>query len=298
MGAVEHAVGQLAAQLGVDVAEAARAVVRIANNNMVNALKLVSLNRGYDPRDFTVVAFGGGGGMHAVALAAELGIGKVVVPRAADVFSAWGMLMSDLRRDYFVTRLLTLDERNAAPLDGLLESLAAGALEQFAREGISADRVRFLRYGTLRYENQEHGVEVLLPDGAIDAAAIDTIADTFHTSYEREYTYRLDAPVEFVGAHVVAIAEVGKLTPAPLPVTGRQLADARKGRRRVDYALEGAHDADIYVGELLEPRMSFDGPAIVETRGTTVVLHPGNELTVDDYGNLIISITLESEDGR
>jgi len=296
MEAVERALGKLAVQLGVDVAEAARGVVRIANNNMVNALKLVSLNRGYDPRDFALVAFGGGGGMHAVALAVELGIGKVVVPRAADVFSAWGMLMSDLRRDYFVTRLLSLDEANAEALDGLLENLAAAAFDQFAREGISADRVGFLRYGTLRYENQEHGVDVLLPEGAIDAAAIDAIADAFHTSYEREYTYRLQAPVEFVGAHVVAIAEVGKLTPAPLPITGRQLADARKGRRRVDYALEGAHEADVYVGELLEPGMSFDGPAIVETRGSTVVVHPGNELTVDEYGNLVISLMLDNED--
>ena len=80
--------------------------MRIANNNMINALKLISVNRGYDPRDFTLVAFGGGGGMHAVALATELGMQKVVIPRAADVFSAWGMLMTDLRRDYFVTRLI------------------------------------------------------------------------------------------------------------------------------------------------------------------------------------------------
>jgi N-methylhydantoinase A len=142
-------------------------------------------------------------------------------------------------------------------------------------------------------------VEVLLPDGEVDAGAVAEIADRFHSSYEREYTYRLDAPVEFVGAHVVALAEVGKLAPEPLPATGRRLGDALKGRRTVDYATEGVHEADIYTGELLEPGMSFDGPAIVETRGTTVVVHPGNELTVDDYGNMIISISLEgSEDDR
>src|SRR5262249_30100909 len=88
MDAVDRSIGAVAERLGVDRAEAARGVVRIANNNMINALKLVSVNRGYDPRDFTLVAFGGGGGMHAVALAAELGIRKVVLPRAADVFSA------------------------------------------------------------------------------------------------------------------------------------------------------------------------------------------------------------------
>ena len=92
--------------------------------------------------------------------------------------------------------------------------------------------MRFVRYGKLRYENQEHSVEVPLPDGAIDAAAIERRSRDFHGAYEREYTYRLDAPVEFVGAHVVAIAEVGKLEPAPLPMTGRALGTALKGTAR------------------------------------------------------------------
>jgi N-methylhydantoinase A len=299
MNAVDRALGVIAEKLGVDRTEAARGVVRIANNNMINALKLVSVNRGYDPRDFTLVAFGGGGGMHAVALGTELGIGRVVIPRAADVFSAWGMLMSDLRRDYFVTRLMTLDRDNAPRVGELLDEMAGAALEQFSREGIAAEQVIFRRYGNLRYENQEHSVEVPLPAGRIDEAAVDEITETFHSSYEREYTYRLDAPTEFVGAHIVAIAEVGKLAPTPLPTAGRGLGDALKGRRAVDYATEGVHEADIYAGELLDPGMSFDGPAIVETKGSTVVVHPGNELAVDDYGNLIISITLSgNEDGN
>jgi N-methylhydantoinase A len=290
MAAVERALSATADRLGVDTAEAARGIVRIANNNMVNALKLVSLNRGYDPRDFTLVAFGGGGGMHAVALAAELGIRKVVVPRAADVFSAWGMLMSDLRRDYFLTRLVTLHPENAQRVDAAAAEIIGAALEQFGREGIPPANVRFLRYGNLRYENQEHSVEVLLPDGAIDAAAVEEIATRFHTAYEREYTYRLDAPVEFVGAHVVAVAEVGKLTPARLPSTGRRLDNASKGRRPVDYATEGVQEASIYTGELLEPGMSLAGPAILETKGATVVVHPGNEGAVDEYGNLVITL--------
>jgi N-methylhydantoinase A len=298
MDGVDRALGAIAEKLGVDRTEAARGVVRIANNNMINALKLVSVNRGYDPRDFTLVAFGGGGGMHAVALATELGIGRVVIPRAADVFSAWGMLMSDLRRDYFVTRLMTLNRDNAPRLGALLDEMAGAALEQFSREGIAAAQVSFRRYGNLRYENQEHSVEIQLPAVRIDDAAVDEITETFHRSYEREYTYRLDAPTEFVGAHVVAIAEVGKLAPTPLPTTGRRLGDALKGRRAVDYATEGIHEADIYAGELLDPGMSFDGPAIIETKGSIVVVNPGNELTVDDYGNLVIAITLSgNEDG-
>jgi N-methylhydantoinase A len=290
METVERALGVVAEQLGVDIPEAARGVVRIANNNMVNALKLVSVNRGYDPRDFTLVAFGGGGGMHAVALAAELAIGRVVVPREADVFSAWGMLMSDLRRDYFVTRLIPLEPENAGRLGALLDEIAAVALERFAREGIEAGRIRFLRHGKLRYVNQEHSVEIRLPDGPIDAASVAEIAARFHDSYEREYTYRLDSPVELVGAHVVVVAEVGKLTPAPLPSSGRALSEASKGRRPVDFAPDGVHEAEIYVGELLEPGMSFGGPAIVESRSSTVVVHPQNEGRVDDFGNVVITI--------
>src|SRR5207247_1504158 len=179
MAAVDGALGAVAGKLGVDRTEAARGIVRIANNNMINALKLVSVNRGYDPRDFTLVAFGGGGGMHAVALATELGIRRVAIPRAADVFSAWGMLMSDLRRDYFVTRLTTLNAANAPQLDELLGEMSRTALHQFAREGIRAEQVRFVRFGNLRYENQEHSVEVPLPNGAIDEAAAAQIADTF-----------------------------------------------------------------------------------------------------------------------
>jgi N-methylhydantoinase A len=290
MPAVDRSLGSLADQLRTDIAEAAAGVVRIANNNMVNALKLVSLNRGHDPRDFTLVAFGGGGGLHGVALAAELGIRKVVVPRAADVFSAWGMLLTDLRRDYFVTRPLGLVPDNAGRLQALLDEIVATATEQFAGEGIAAARMRFHRFGSFRYENQEHAVEVALPDGTLDAAAVAEMADRFHTAYEREYTYRLDVPVEFVGAHVVATAAVEKLEPAPLATSGRTLDDARKGRRPVDYATEGVHEAEVYVGELLEPGMSLEGPAIVESRGTTVVVHPGDELALDDFGNVVIAV--------
>lgn len=290
MDAVARALDRIVERLGGSRADAARGIVRIANNNMINALKLVSVNRGYDPRDFTLVAFGGGGAMHAVALAAELGMRKVVIPRAADVFSAWGMLMSDLRRDYFVTRLTTLTPDSAAEVEGWVREVEEHAADQFAREGIDGDRLRLVRFGRLRYENQEHSVEVQLPGGAIDAGGLQDLVERFHESYEREYTYRLDAPVELVGVHLVASAEVGKLTPAPLPVTGADVVDARKGRREVDYELAGTHTADVYDGTALEPGMAFGGPAIVETAGATVVMRPGDEARMDEYGNLHIDV--------
>ena len=290
MEAVGRALDVVARQLGGTRVEAARGIVRIANNNMINALKLVSVNRGHDPRDFTLVAFGGGGGMHAVALAAELGIRKVVVPRAADVFSAWGMLMSDLRRDYFVTRLATLAPERAAGVDGWVREVEAEAVAQFAEEGIAAEQLTLERFGRLRYENQEHGVEVPLPAGEIGEEAVREIVRRFHEAYEREYTYRLDAPVEFVGVHVVASADVGKLEPATLPVTGVELASAHRGTREVDDGLADAHAADIYDGAALEPGMAFEGPAVVETPGATVVVRQGDWLRMDSYGNLHIDL--------
>jgi N-methylhydantoinase A len=289
MRAAEAAIRAVGETLGVGPDEAARGVIRIANNNMVNALKLVSLNRGHDPRELTLVAFGGGGPMHAVALAAELGVKKVVVPAAASVFSAWGMMMSDLRRDYFVTRLADLKPGAAAGIEAVFAETEAGARAQFAAEGVAADKVKMLRYGKFRYQNQEHTTEVLI-EGAVSDARIGEIEANFHAAYEREYTYRLDAPVELVGVHLVASAEVGKLTMAKKPLSDAPASAALKGRRKVDYALEGVREADIYDGAKLAPGMSFVGPAIVEDSGATVVVHPGASVEVDGYGNIHIAL--------
>ncbi len=290
MGAAETAIAKVGERLGVDTDEAARGIIRIANNNMVNALKLVSLNRGHDPRDFTLVAFGGGGAMHAVALAGEMGVKKVVVPKAAPVFSAWGMMMSDLRRDYFVTRLADLAPGSAEGIEAAFAETETRARAQFKAEGIDPARVSFLRFGKFRYQNQEHTTEVLLDAGAITDDRLASIEAAFHDAYEREYTYRLDAPVEMVGLHLVASAEVGKLTMTERAAGPEDAGAALKGRRSVDYALEGRHEAAIYDGDRLEPGMAFSGPAIVEDAGTTVVIHPGNTARVDGYGNIHITL--------
>lgn len=290
MVATEKAITGLASNLGVSTDEAAQGIVRIANNNMVNALKLVSLNRGHDPRDFTLVAFGGGGAMHAVALGQELQVKKVVVPSAASVFSAWGMMMSDLRRDFFVTRLIEMKEGAGEAIETLFADTEREARSTFEAEGITGDKVKFLRYGKFRYQNQEHTTEVLLEDGAITDAVLEKIAGDFHEAYEREYTYRLDAPVEMVGIHLVAMAEIGKLEMKPEEAKGTPASQAIKGEREVDYALEGKHRATIYDGEKLEPGMNFDGPAIVEDPGTTVVIHPQNKVEIDAYRNIHITL--------
>jgi N-methylhydantoinase A len=286
MDGVNRALDKLAGTLNISSQEAARGIVRIANNNMVNAIKLISINRGHDPRDFTLVAFGGGGGMHACALAKELNIKKVVIPKQSSVFSAWGMLLSDLRRDYLQTQIVELSANGAAAkLDEDIRQLEDKALEEFAAEHIDRERVHFLRYGRCRYQNQEHSVEIILPDGEMTPEQIKAIHRRFTTDYEREYTYTLDAPVELVAYHLVAIAEVDKLEPEKLPATGRKLEDAVKGQRQVDYAEAGIHQATIYDGDALELGMSFTGPAIIEESGATTVIPPRLPCEVDDYGN-------------
>ena len=151
-------------------------------------------------------------------------------------------------------------------------------------------RSSFHRFGKFRYQNQEHTTEVLLEEGAITADRIAQIEADFHETYEREYTYRLDAPVEVVGIHLVASAEVGKLEMRREDLGDSDATPAIKGRREVDYALEGIHEADIYDGEKLRPGMTFTGPAVVEDPGTTVVVHPGDRVSFDGYGNIHIEI--------
>ncbi|HEY4199121.1 MAG TPA: hydantoinase/oxoprolinase family protein [Devosiaceae bacterium] len=288
MAAVDKALGAVAEKLGVTPVEAARGIVRIANSNMVNALKLVSVNRGYDPRDFTLVVFGGGGPMHGVALGQELGVKKVVIPRGAPVFSAWGMMMSDLRRDYFVTRLL--DETDATGLDALVREVMAEATAQFAAEGVAQGDIAFTPLIRCRYQNQEFAVEVPMAPTRIGPAEIADMVARFHEVYEREYTYTLKAAVEIVGLHLIASAEVGKLEIVALPRTGATLEAAVKGLRDIDYATEGVHRAVVYNAERLEPGMRFTGPAVIEDPGTTIVVHPGNRVSMDDFGNIHIDI--------
>ncbi|MBT4267966.1 MAG: hydantoinase/oxoprolinase family protein, partial [Deltaproteobacteria bacterium] len=296
MNGVNSALTTLAGTLGTSSREVAQGIVRIANNNMVNALKLVSVNRGHDPRDYTMIAFGGGGAMHACALASELGIKKVIVPKQSAVFSAWGMLMCDIRRDYIQTQIIELGESDAADtINRNLEVLEKEALDAFKQEDIDASQVQFVRYGRFRYQNQEHSVEVELPNGKIETSLIDSISEDFHVTYERAYTYRLESPVDLVSFHLVALAEVGKIEPEELTVSGRKMEDAIKSQREVDYNEAGVCMATIYDGDLLEPGLTFKGPAVVEESGTTVVISPDMPVSIDKYGN--IHIQTSSQEG-
>jgi len=290
MPAIEAAFSHLGRSLGLSAQEAARGVIRIANNNMVNALKLVSINRGYDPRDFTLVAFGGGGGLHAAALARELNIPKVVIPAHAAVFSAWGMLMSDLRRDWVLTRPTPLTAEAMAEIDRNVQDLKRSAVAAFEADGYGPPDLRFECMADMRYEGQEHTVAVPLPAGRLTTETRAEIAESFQTNYEREYTYRLGNAVELVSYHLAAFAAVKQPQPPRLEQGDGQESTALKGRRRVDFDEEGIHMAAVYGQPLLGAMAEIRGPAIVEGADSVTVLPPGHGLRVDEYGNLHIEI--------
>jgi N-methylhydantoinase A len=289
--AVTRGFEALGLKLGVSAVEAARGVVRIANANMTNALRLVSTNKGHDPREFALMAFGGGGPMHAVALARELKVPRVIVPVNSAVFSAWGMLLTDLRRDYVNTHLLALDAARAGAVVSQFLSMRADAVANMKRDGLESDgaALEFEHLLDMRYQGQEHTVKipVALTDGAIDVAAVTNL---FHATHEKRYTYRLPNPVQIVNFHLVVRARVPKPELPKALVTGRRLADAVLGSRRVDFDVDGVLKATIYDGTLLEPGMRLEGPAVIQEPAVTLVVPPGERVSIDDYGNYHVEL--------
>ncbi|WP_257349827.1 hydantoinase/oxoprolinase family protein [Pseudalkalibacillus decolorationis] len=269
--------------------EAALGIIRIANSNMLNALKLISVRKGYDPSEFSLVAFGGGGAMHAPALAKELGVKKVIVPVASSVFSAWGMLMTDLRHDFIQTHIKRLKEVDLTSLNGEWEKLDSQAVSQFKEEGVEENRIMFSHLADMRYLGQEHTVKVPVPTGAWTRETLTEIIERFHHLHEQNYTFKLpDTPTEIVNLHVTAFGKVDKPVLQKLTATGRSLDAALKEKRNVYYEEEGWMETGIYSRDFLEPGMKVEGPAIVEERSSSTVLYPGQSLIVDDYGNLIV----------
>ena len=270
--------------------ETARGIIRIANNNMINALKLISVNKGYDPRDFTLVCFGGGGGMHATSLALELNIPKVIIPVNSSVFSAWGMLMSDLRRDFILTKLTTINTKSINSINSTFQLMEKEAVTNFKNENINESEIVFQRYGSFRYLGQDHSVEIQLPNGTYKDADTNNIINNFHNQYEKEFTYKLDSQVDMIQFHLVALAKIDKPELDKRKKSGLKIEDTLKEKRKVDFDQMGEHESMIYDFDKLEPGMNFTGPAIVEDSSTTVVIFPQQFCEVDNYANLHITI--------
>lgn len=284
--AIEEKVGKA---YGIGVEEAAMGIIRVANSNMLNALKLVSVRKGYDPREFALVAFGGGGPMHAAALAKELNIKKVIIPLAASVFSAWGMLMTDLRSDDIQTYNVKLDHPDYDAINEQWKKLEEKAYEDNAKKGIARENVYFQHYLDMRYTGQDHTVKVRVPDEPMTEENKGVFIEAFHKEHEQNYSFRLeDSGVEIVNMHLASFGRVEK-TPVkeiePLPYS---LEETVKEVRPVIFEGVGKVETKIYDREKMSPGMVVEGPAIIEEVSSSTVIYPGMRASVDKYGDILI----------
>jgi len=286
--AATRAMQKIADGLDCSIEEAAVAVLRLADADAINALKLVSIQRGHDPRDFVLVVGGGGGAMHAATLGRELGVREIIIPLYPGYFSAWGMLATEPRRDFVQTALTRAEHMTAAGLGELFAGLRKEAEDYFsAQDEVEAGQLIFEFGIDLRYLGQEHWVTV---PAALDGLSVDGILHDFHIAHERAYTFRLDdTPVEFVNFRLTATARVPRPEVKPLNGNGRSESAAEKGRRSVHYGEDGRYDARILDRDLLPPGFEAEGPLVVEEPSANIIVHPGQKLRVDELGFLHIS---------
>ncbi|MBI4505312.1 MAG: hydantoinase/oxoprolinase family protein, partial [Chloroflexi bacterium] len=266
--------------------EAAAGIAAIANANMLRALRLVSVQRGYDLRDCVLVAFGGAGPVHAGRLAQELNVPRVVVPVLSGVFSAYGCLVSDLRYDRVQTHFARLEAISAGELADVFRALEERTLDELRAEGYAPSAVQVRRSVDLRYVGQNYELEVALADGAagFDPARIRRAFDALH---ELRYAYATPQPVECVNLRVAAVVPTAVPELPRLP-EGRP-GQALVGRRPAYFPEAGAVELAVYDRDRLVPGEAIAGPAAIEEAWSTTVVYPDQRLSVDEYGSLHIT---------
>jgi N-methylhydantoinase A len=290
--AVQRVVGD---PLGLDVVEAAAGIIRVVESNMVSAVRAVSVERGIDPRGFALAAGGGAGGLHAARIARELGIGRVVVPREAGTFCAFGMTVTDVRHDAATAHHCISDSADLERIDAVYAQLEEELRGRLEIDGFSGDQVVYERAVDARYPGQVHEITVPAPDGAYGPDELATIAARFHAEHERQFTYsRPELPIEFLHWRVTGVGAmpVPDAVPAPTAPDGAEAAArARVGERDAWFEeLGGMAATAVYDGERLVPGATVAGPAIVQTPTTTIVVPPADELTIAADGGFAIAV--------
>jgi N-methylhydantoinase A len=290
--AAQIALEKLAGRLGMDVTATAAGIVSIGAASMANSVRAVTTERGLDPRDFTLFAYGGNGPLHISLVARELGITSVIVPPIPSVFSALGMLMADVRVDVVQTEVRNLGATGAAELEAAFALLERACEERLTSSALSFDGLRFLRAADMRYVGQEHTVTVPVPDAG-GADAIAALKRAFDQAHGERYSHNAPAePAQIVSLRVSAFGELRKPTLARLQPGGpTPAADARTGTRGVVFdAAVGWLDTPVYCRAALAAGNRITGPAVVEEPTATVLLRPVDELEVDELGNLNLRI--------
>jgi N-methylhydantoinase A len=287
--AAEAAVAKhLAEPLGVDVRTAAAAVIDVVNHAMAEALKIVSVRRGHDARQFVLAAFGGAGPLHAAALAGELGIAEVLCPPIPGAFSALGLVGSDLKRDYVRTVYTTTASADPAALEGVFTALEQQGGAMLDRARIVPEQRRFQRSFDARYERQSYELSVPVPPRALDRAALCEIAEAFHDRHRVTYGHDNRAePVQLVSARVSAIG-----TMPPLLIRRRAAppgSDALKGHRRVWLRDTGEASARIYQRTRMPAKVVYAGPAVIEAVDSTILVPSAWQAAMDDDGFVLLT---------
>ena len=263
----------------------AEGVITIAVARMNSAIREISIQRGHDPRDFTLIAFGGAGPMHALALAQEIGIPRVLVPRHPGNFSALGLLASQIKHDDVRTRVGPLRDRLAMALE-LFGEMQDAARHQLGLEGFAAQEQRLVRSLDLRYHGQAFELNVAVGEAGAHGLALNAIEDAFHRQHLAAYGHSSPgAAIELVNARLAAYGLVPRPSGAPYRSAADSLDAALVERRAVWF--DGApHDCPVWERERLPERAALGGPAVVEEFGATTIVPPGWRGVVDEHGNL------------
>ena len=290
---------RVARPLGLSLHEAADGIVELLNNNMAAAIRAVSVERGYDPRQFALVAGGGGGALHAGRLAELLNIPLVIVPASAGLLSTLGLLATDLKGDFIQTLIQRSGQFDLGKVNVALAELERKANAWFASEGVAAADAMLVRSASLRYINQAYEISVTLPDAGDESgraakpltqADLESLQALFHREHEKLYTWSSQTlPVELVNLGVSAYGRLAKVNLAAQTVdTGvKAVAASRQvyfGRKH------GALATPIHAFAALAPGQVIAGPAVIEQRFSTVLVLPGHVARMDDYGNILMEV--------
>ncbi len=272
---------QVAEPLGQTVEQAAAGILAIVNNAMAEALRMVSVERGHDPRDFAMVAFGGAGPLHACALAEELDVPEVIVPPIPGAFSALGLVGADFRRDYARTIYAPLDSLSPQQLAAIWDEMEAEGRKMLAAARVPADRQQIVRQADLRYGRQAYELTVDAPEGAVSDATLAGLAAGFHAAHERTYGHKNEAEaVHIVTLRLSAVGLLGNPNFAEATGDGNSL----KAERSAWFAGVGRVPTPVHDRAKLAEGQAVAGPAIVESLDSTLVIPPGWQGTVDNAG--------------
>ena len=291
----EEAGQKLAERLGMSVLDMAAGVISISEAKMAGAVRVISVERGYHPKDFALCAFGGGGAFVAANISRELGIPRAIIPPGPGNFSALGMLMVDVVHDYARTHITDLAELDPVPVNAVFGELADGGRSALKSDGFDADSQQFLPSAEMRYRGQEHTVNIPLPSMSLSTDDIPEITRRFHEAHEQQYGHSmLGDPIEIVTLRLRAVGILPRPDLAKVAAGTGNIDAARKGSRQVYLRELGQHqEYQVYDRMKLGAGDSIDGPAIIEEPSSTTMIHRGDVLTVGEYGELSIDIFTE-----